>query len=59
MQDLRNTLEQTGIDPSKFGGIYLGGIGDARPCYLLTCFECDLLVSGDSVNYRAQSSALA
>ena len=52
MRDIRVTMEQAGIDESKFAGVYLGGNGQERPCYHLPRFECDLVVSGYSVKYR-------
>jgi phage regulator Rha-like protein len=53
MRDIRTTLEQDDRDASKFAGVYLGGNGQERPCYNLPRFECDLVVSGYSVKYRA------
>lgn len=52
MRDIRNILEQAGIDQSKFACVYLGANGQDRPCYNLPRRECDLIVSGYSVKYR-------
>jgi phage anti-repressor protein len=46
-------LGQAGIDERRFASVYAGGNGEARPCYHLPRFECDLVVSGYSVPYRA------
>lgn len=52
MRDIRNVLEEAGIDESKFGGIYLDAYKREKPCYLLPRRECDLVISGYSVKYR-------
>jgi len=52
MQDIRNTLEQAGIDALKFEGYYTASNGKQNPCYNLPKLECDLIVTGYSVPYR-------
>jgi phage antirepressor YoqD-like protein len=52
MRDIRSTLDEAGIDQSKFGSVYKGGNGQDRKCYQLPRRESDLVVSGYSVKYR-------
>lgn len=53
MRDIRTVLEQAEIGLSKFAGSYFNSQNKAQPCYFLPRFECDLVVSGYSVKYRA------
>ena len=53
MRDTRKTLEEAGISESKFAFTYTDTQNKQRPCYNLPRFECDLVVSGYSVKYRA------
>jgi len=53
MRDIRSTLEEAGIPESKFGRTYHDAQNKERTCYHLPRFECDLVVSGYSVKYRA------
>ena len=53
MRDIEVTLKEAGIDIPKFGGIYKDARNRNQNCYYLPRFECDLVVSGYSVPYRA------
>jgi phage antirepressor YoqD-like protein len=53
MRDIRTVLEQAEIGLSKFAGSYFNSQNKEQPCYFLPRFECDLVVSGYSVKYRA------
>ena len=53
IRDIRKTLQDNGQDVLKFEGIYLDAYKREKPCYNLPRFECDLVVSGYSVKYRA------
>ena len=53
MRDIRAVLEEAGIDALRFERIYLDARNRKKPCYHLPRFECDLVVSGYSVKYRA------
>lgn len=53
MADIKSTLDLANIPALKFQGCYEGGNGKTLPCYYLPKFECDLVVSGYSVPYRA------
>lgn len=50
--DIRNVLEQAGIDPTLFRGVYKDQQLIDRPCFNLPRRECDLVISGYSVQYR-------
>ena len=52
-RDIRKTLEQAEIDPLKFEHTTYDLFGRPQKCYNLPRFECDLVVSGYSVKYRA------
>ncbi len=52
-RDIESTLAEAKIDASKFGHIYHDGNNRQQRCYNLPRFECDLVVSGYSVPYRA------
>lgn len=53
MRDIRNIFEQAGIGERKFAFTYTDSQGKEHPCYYLPRYECDLVVSGYSVPYRA------
>ena len=53
MRDIQVTLDEAELDAPKFGGTYLDSQNRQKPCYHLPRFECDLIVSGYSVQYRA------
>ena len=53
LKDIRRILEEVEIDAVRFNGIYSDAYGRGKPCYHLPRFECDLVVSGYSVKYRA------
>jgi phage regulator Rha-like protein len=53
IKDIRRILEEAEIDAVRFNGVYIGANGQERPCFNLPRFECDLVVSGYSVKYRA------
>ena len=53
MRDVRKTLADAEIGESKFAFTYTDSQNKSRPCYNLPRFECDLVVSGYSVKYRA------
>lgn len=53
LRDIETTLEAAQIGAPKFGGTYLDSQNKERPCYFLPRYECDLVVSGYSVPYRA------
>jgi hypothetical protein len=52
LRDIKATLNEVGIDASKFGGSYLSPQGKELPCYNLPRRECDLIMSGYSAKYR-------
>lgn len=52
MRDIRKTLDEVGIDQSRFGSIFKDSYNRSQACYLLPRRECDLVVSGYSVKYR-------
>ena len=51
--DIRNVLKQAKIDALKFQRIYFDSMNRSKICYNLPRFECDLVISGYSVPYRA------
>ena len=51
-RDIENTLQEAGIDASKFGCIYKDAKNREQTYYELPRRECDLVVSGYSVPYR-------
>jgi phage antirepressor YoqD-like protein len=53
MRDIRKVLDEAEIGESEFAGTYIDVQNKDRPCFLLPRFECDLVVSGYSVKYRA------
>jgi len=53
MRDIKTTLEEAEIGGLSFERTYTDSQGKQRPCYHLPRFECDLVVSGYSVPYRA------
>jgi len=53
MRDIRTVLTEAGIGALKLERTYLDAQNNQRPCYHLPRFECDLVVSGYSVRYRA------
>jgi len=53
MRDIRQTLTEAGIGLIKFESSYLNSQNKEQPCFHLPRFECDLVVSGYSVKYRA------
>lgn len=53
IRDIRKTLQDDGQDVLKFEGIYQDAYKRDKVCYHLPRFECDLVVSGYSVKYRA------
>lgn len=53
MRDIRRTFEDANIDQSKFASIFKDAYDRDQPCFLLPRFECDLVISGYSVPYRA------
>jgi|GEM_PF-1279576 len=53
LRDIRAVLEEAEIGALKFERTYLDAQNKERPCFHLPRFECDLVVSGYSVKYRA------
>lgn len=53
LRDIKSILSEAGIDAPKFGGVYEDQKRERRPCYNLPRLECDLVISGYSVKYRA------
>lgn len=53
MRDIRKTLGEAKIGLSRFASSYKNSQNKQQPCYQLPRFECDLVVSGYSVPYRA------
>ena len=49
IRDMRVTLAEAGIAAPKFGGGYSDANNQERRCYFLPRLECDLVVSGYSV----------
>ena len=52
LRDIEGTLNQAGIDGSKFGLTYKDSLDRTKRCYRLPRMECDLVISGYSVPYR-------
>jgi phage regulator Rha-like protein len=53
MRAIEKTLTEAEVSASIFGGTYKDKQGKTRKCYNLPRFECDLVISGYSVRYRA------
>lgn len=53
-RDILVMLDELGFDHLSFEGVYLGGNGEQRRCYLLPKRECLILASGYSVALRAK-----
>lgn len=53
MIDIRRILEEAEIDSTEFSAQYKDTSGKSNPCYHLPRFECDLVITGYSVKYRA------
>ncbi len=53
MRDVRRVLGEAEIGLSKFAASYINAQNKEQPCYHLPKFECDLVISGYSVPYRA------
>lgn len=53
LRSTQTTLGQAEIGESRFAGTYPDAQNRTQPCYRLPRFECDLVVSGYSVKYRA------
>ena len=52
-RDILAMIEELGLDRLNFEGVYKGGNGEDRRCYLLPKRECLILASGYSVKLRA------
>lgn len=53
MRDIKSMLEELGANAPNFGGVYIGGNGEPRPCFHLPKRETMILVTGYSVSKRA------
>ena len=53
MADIRQVLDEAGIGYADFGGSYSTKQNKVLSCFYLPRYECDLVVSGYSVLYRA------
>lgn len=53
MRDIKSMLEELGANAPNFGGVYIGGNGEPRPCFHLPKRESMILVTGYSVSKRA------
>jgi phage regulator Rha-like protein len=53
LRNIENILNEAKIDQRKFASIRLDVGGREQPYFLLPRFECDLVISGYSVKYRA------
>ena len=50
--DIKRILDEVGINPAVFGGVYKAGNGQEQPCFNLPRRECDLIIAGYSAKYR-------
>lgn len=53
MRDIESQLTELECDLLKFEGVYVGGNGEKRKCYILPKRECLILASGYNVKLRA------
>lgn len=53
LKDIRRVLGEAEIGLVRFHASYFNSQNKEQPCYQLPKFECDLVVSGYSVPYRA------
>ncbi|MEC8823487.1 MAG: Rha family transcriptional regulator [Pseudomonadota bacterium] len=53
MRDIEKMLDELELAAPKFGGTYVTEQNKILPCYNLPKRECDILVSGYSLKYRA------
>lgn len=54
LRDIESMLACLGVDAPRFGAVYTGGNGEARPCFKLPYRETMILVSGYRVDLRAR-----
>ena len=54
LRDIRNMLEKLKLDESSFRCSYLDSTGRTLPCFNIPRIECDILISGYSILYRAK-----
>jgi phage regulator Rha-like protein len=52
LRDIRAMLESLEVDQSNFGGVYLGGNGQERPCFKLPYDETVCLLTGYDAKAR-------
>ena len=53
MRDVRKMLDELELPTPQFSGVYLADNGQEYECFNLPRRECDILVSGYSIKYRA------
>lgn len=53
MADVRKMLAELGLATPEFSGVYKAGNGQEYDCFNLPRRECDILVAGYSIKYRA------
>jgi phage regulator Rha-like protein len=53
LTDIRKMLEELEIQPAGFSADYKDSMGRTYPCFRLPRRECDILISGYSIKYRA------
>ena len=53
LRDIRNMLKELKIDTAQFSAVYKSDNGQQYDCFNLPKRECDILVSGYEVKYRA------
>lgn len=52
-RDFLEMCSRLGINAPKFGGVYKGGNGETRRCFIIPKRECLILVSGYNIELRA------
>lgn len=53
MRDIRKMLAELNIDTPQFWGVYQAENGQSYECFNLPRRECDILISGYNIKYRA------